>query len=283
MEFYNTTYQSDVYDWQPDPAFWDRVRLLCQSDAEMTAARHIVEPMTEQQHQNPPAVVERIALSTIEANLMHSRAHSERRLECVPLTFRGGWRTLCERAPALKGKAKTLANWSARLLRGASVSHGWWLSGPVGTGKTGLARGLQVYLLEHGYLSVMTYNLADLFRALKSSYDQPGGSRGFLRPLSECGLLILDDLGATAMSEADKAALLAIADQRYENRMPMIVTSNYSLDDVTKTSSREMVRAADRWREAMRELKIDGPSLRVGKGDGHEEYWEEKGREYRAA
>ena len=53
----------------------------------------------------------------------------------------------------------------------------------------------------------------------------------------ECDLLIIDDLGKEKLSEWVLEKLFQIVNTRYENMLPIIITTNYSENEIIKRLS----------------------------------------------
>jgi DNA replication protein DnaC len=111
-----------------------------------------------------------------------------------------------------------------------AVDKGLVLMGPVGTGKTHLAvAALQQILREksppvHGKFADFT----SLVLEIQMTFDGSGGSREILRPLIDCDLLVLDELGAGKTTPWVMDLLYYLVNTRYlENRLT-IFTTNYS-------------------------------------------------------
>ena len=74
-------------------------------------------------------------------------------------------------------------------------------------------------------------------------------------------LLVLDDLGSTALNDFTTDKLFEIVDERYRSGKPLIVTTNLNPDEAWK-SSIGMRRIFDRLRERCRHVVVDGESRR---------------------
>lgn len=133
-----------------------------------------------------------------------------------------------------------------------------WLSGPVGTGKTGLAWGIVERLTRESvdrYWSVpedersyephvpaVLVRWADLLDDLKSSFDAERRALAtgdvadpslVLERAKSVAILALDDLGRERPTPYAVEKLANLVEQRYQRLVPTIVTSNYSTRDLT--------------------------------------------------
>lgn len=130
--------------------------------------------------------------------------------------------------------------------------------GQPGVGKTHLSLALGWEWLERGK-TVLYYHVAGLLNDLRDGYRQSGASdyAHILAYAQNCSLLILDDLGTEKETEWATEQLDFIIDYRYENRKPLIVTTNLTLDDL-------LPRIADRLKEGTITL-LKGESFRKQK------------------
>ena len=134
---------------------------------------------------------------------------------------------------------------------------GLLLLGPVGTGKTFYAACIANALLGKGYKVKMT-NFASIANDLWSCDDKSE----YMRALNRYSLLILDDLGIERSTGFMKEQIFSIVDGRYRSGLPMVVTSNLTWEQLTKTDDISYQRIFDRVLERCHPIKIDGASRR---------------------
>jgi DNA replication protein DnaC len=111
---------------------------------------------------------------------------------------------------------------------------GWLVfKGGYGSGKTHLAAAIANYRIEHGFpaLFIVVPDLLDHLRATFNpsspvTYDERFES------VRTTPLLILDDLGAHATSAWAEEKLYQIFNYRYNARLPTVVTTNHSLEEI---------------------------------------------------
>jgi DNA replication protein DnaC len=80
----------------------------------------------------------------------------------------------------------------------------------------------------------MFVNLADIANRVRKTFDEDkksDDSRLFDR-IKTCELLVIDDLGTEKVSEWIEEQLFSIVNYRYENQLPMIITSNSKIADL---------------------------------------------------
>jgi len=151
--------------------------------------------------------------------------------------------------------------------------NGFVISGSVGTGKTHIAAAIANHLLRLG-TAVICMNERSLLGKIRSTYSGQDSSSGglneseILNTLLHVPLLIIDDLGKEKASEWTLATLYAIIDGRYENAMPLIITTNYDMQNlinkITPTGKDKGAATAiiDRLHEMCETITMNGASWR---------------------
>lgn len=138
----------------------------------------------------------------------------------------------------------------------ALEQHGIMFTGNVGTGKTFYACCIANAVIDRGCTAWVT-TLQPLVRAL-CSYE---AAEKILAKIRKVDLLVLDDLGSTALNDFTTDKIFEIVDERYRSGKPLIVTTNLNPDEAWK-SSIGMRRIFDRLRERCRHVVMDGESRR---------------------
>lgn len=110
--------------------------------------------------------------------------------------------------------------------------------GRFGTGKTHLAFSIANYLLNQG-IPVVFETLINLMEKLKLGYEKQSefGYYEIIKLYCECDLLIIDDLGKEKLSEWVLEKLFQIINTRYENMLPILITTNYTEKEIIKRLS----------------------------------------------
>jgi DNA replication protein DnaC len=135
---------------------------------------------------------------------------------------------------------------------------GLLLHGTVGTGKTYFAACVANSLLDDGYSVLMT-NFARLTNQIQGMFE---GKQEFIDSLNRYSLLILDDLGAERKSEYMQEMVFNIIDSRYRAGLPMIITTNLTIDEIKKPQEVSYSRIYDRIIERCFPVEVSGNSRR---------------------
>jgi len=129
--------------------------------------------------------------------------------------------------------------------------NGFYLYGAPGRGKTHLAAGVANELLKQGVPCVYV-KTGELLSAIREKF-RDGDKEEVITPLKEVDLLILDDLGAEEEQSWFTADVFRILDWRLEMLLPVIITSNLTVDEVAERYSE---RIAERIKRMCRIIEI---------------------------
>jgi DNA replication protein DnaC len=144
--------------------------------------------------------------------------------------------------------------------------NGWFLlQGGYGCGKTHIAAGIANFAVEMGVptLFLTVPDLLDTLRFSYSSEDTTFEER--FEEIRNATLLVLDDFGTENATGWAQEKLFQIINYRYINRLPMIITSNLSLNEID-----ERIRSRLRDPELVSIVNILAPDYRNPKDDsGH--------------
>lgn len=139
---------------------------------------------------------------------------------------------------------------------------GLYLHGDPGVGKTHIACALAKEIIEKGY-SVKFFNTGKFLETLRGEFDKPSNPEevGFFKEIMDFkGVLILDDIGSEKVSDWARERIYLILNDRYENMLPTIFTSNCDLEILS-------VRIGDRVAS-----RIAGMTVRVRRGGADRRY-----------
>lgn len=130
-----------------------------------------------------------------------------------------------------------LKNYSEKLLKGIE-KKGLILVGNNGVGKTHLACSIANKLIENG-IPVIYGTLINLLAELRNSYDTDNdiSEMEIIKLYENVDLLIIDDLGKEKPSEWGLEKLFTIINSRYENNLPVIITTNYNQNSLVERLS----------------------------------------------
>jgi len=101
------------------------------------------------------------------------------------------------------------------------------INGTIGTGKTHTAYGALRRIAESGPLrfAMVAITAPDLYGLLRPKGSERG-SEHELKQLAQIPLLLLDDLGTEKLSDFTEEAAYRILNARYNECLPMIITTN---------------------------------------------------------
>ncbi len=135
---------------------------------------------------------------------------------------------------------------------------GLLLYGQCGTGKTYAACEVANALIDKGY-SVLVTNFARVVNKLQSTYAK----QEYIDSLNDYSLLVIDDLSAERDTEYMNEQIFQVVDARYRANLPMIITTNLSIETVKNPDSIAKKRIYERVLEKCHPIKVDGKSRRV--------------------
>lgn len=141
--------------------------------------------------------------------------------------------------------------------------QGAWvvLCGPNGTGKSGLAASVCYEMIQLGK-NVKFMTLPELRSHVWNAHQRGSNHERAVYEVTRSSLLVIDDIGATKMKDAELELLSEVIDVRYRERLPMLLPMNLTKTDLEplvgpRSSSRIMHRSA--W------ISCNWTNLRVNK------------------
>ena len=146
--------------------------------------------------------------------------------------------------------------------------NGWLLlQGGFGCGKTHLAASIANYAVEMG-VPTLFLTVPDLLDMLRFSFDSEDTTfEGRFNEIRDASLLVLDDFGTQNATGWAQEKLFQVINYRYINRLPLVITTNLSLDEI---EARIRSRLADP--ELVSAARINAPDYRRPMDDtGHPE------------
>ena len=140
-----------------------------------------------------------------------------------------------------------------------NTSTGLILWGNVGTGKSFIAGCIANALLDKGVPVIMT-NFARLLNKLTDMYS--GDRNAYIDSFKRYPLMIIDDLGVERNSEFAREQVFSVIDSRYRSQLPMIVTTNLSLEELKDPTDLSRSRIYDRVLERCLPIRVNEQNIR---------------------
>lgn len=160
-------------------------------------------------------------------------------------------------------------NYFANFDRMRQDGKGLLLFGDVGTGKTFAAACIANAVIDRGIPVFMT-NFARIVNTVQGMFD---GRQDYYDSLNRYPLLILDDLAAERKTEYMQEIVYNVIDARYRAKLPLIVTTNLTADELKHPAEITNQRTFSRLFEMCLPIKVEGEDRRREKLKGtHREY-----------
>ncbi|MFC4252854.1 ATP-binding protein [Sinimarinibacterium flocculans] len=135
------------------------------------------------------------------------------------------------------------------------------LLGPVGTGKTHAGIALLKHAITVG-VSARYATVNEMLGDIRDTWSRRSGAeteKDVIRHFADVALLMLDEIGATAGTEHERAIVFDVLDRRYRNMRPTILAGNVTVAELGRVLD---ARAVDRLRETSRIVLFSGKSRR---------------------
>lgn len=134
---------------------------------------------------------------------------------------------------------------------------GLLLWGRCGTGKTYAACEIANALIDKG-ISAKVTNFGRILNELQGTFDK----QPYLDGLNRYSLLIIDDLGIERSSEFALEQMYGVIDNRYRSGLPLIITTNLELSEMSNTDDFRYKRIYERILEICQPIEFKGANLR---------------------
>lgn len=137
--------------------------------------------------------------------------------------------------------------------------RGLLLSSIPGTGKTHLAAAITNQLVPK-MTSVIFVSVPELLQQIRNTFRGAESEASIMYGLTECDLLILDDIGAEKTTDWTTEKLYTVIDSRYRNIKPIIFTTNCDSEELQE---RVGVRTFSRIMEMCSPIRIEADDYRL--------------------
>ena len=135
---------------------------------------------------------------------------------------------------------------------------GLLLFGTVGTGKTFLAACAANALIDKGIPCLVT-NFARIANEVQGMFE---GKQEYYDNLNKYPLLVIDDLSAERKTEYMQEIVFNVIDARYRAKLPMIVTTNLTREELLHPSNLTYQRIFSRLFEMCTPIEVSGADRR---------------------
>lgn len=135
---------------------------------------------------------------------------------------------------------------------------GLLLHGDVGTGKTFSAACIANALIDKGIPCMMT-NFIRLINIVGGMYE---GKQNYIDGLNRFRLLIIDDLDIERNTDFANEIVYSVIDNRVRAALPMVITTNLTLKEMSAAEEKKKKRIYDRVFGATIPVKVEGGSRR---------------------
>ena len=139
-----------------------------------------------------------------------------------------------------------------------SNNQGLIFWGSVGTGKSFAAACIANHLLNRG-VPVMMTSLVKLLELIQGGEEKESD---IIARMNSAKLVIFDDLGAERNTDYALEKIYNIIDSRYRRKLPMLLTTNLTIDEMKDEEDRRYSRIYDRIFETCYSMQFAGPSWR---------------------
>ena len=184
----------------------------------------------------------------IQIQRMKSRGIQERHLL--------DWRfDIAQETDTIRWAKKYVAEW--RKVKAENLGLLLW--GDVGTGKSFAAACIANALLEQMVPVLMT-NFSKILNQMGAMYTEERYQ--YIASLNHYSLLIIDDLGIERSTEYAKEQVYAVIDERYKANLPLIITTNLTINEIRNPENVADARIYSRVLEMCTPVHVGGADRR---------------------
>ena len=149
-------------------------------------------------------------------------------------------------------------NYVANFEKMREDGKGLLLFGGVGNGKTFAAACIANALIDSGVPCMMT-NFARIANTVQGMFD---GRQAYYDSFNKYPLLVLDDLSAERKTEYMQEIVFNVIDSRYRAKLPLIVTSNLTAEEIKNPADIAYQRIFSRLLEMCVPIEVKGEDRR---------------------
>ena len=153
---------------------------------------------------------------------------------------------------------RTCRRYAERFGNMVAENQGLLLWGNVGTGKSWAAAAIANYLLGK-VIPVVMVSFVEIIKDIESKKKT---QEEIISLVNSAQLVIFDDLGAERGSDFALEKVYSIIDSRYRKQLPMIVTTNLTMEQMKEETDIRYCRIYDRIFETCYPMQFSGPSWR---------------------
>ena len=135
---------------------------------------------------------------------------------------------------------------------------GFLFYGNIGAGKSYVSASIVNAIIEKHYTALMT-----TFGRIRNEISDTREKNEYFNRLNGYSLLVVDDLFAEGDTEYMKEIVFQVIDERVSNRMPLIVTTNLTEDEIKNPANIRHKRILSRIKEVCRPIHFNGPDQRA--------------------
>ena len=163
----------------------------------------------------------------------------------------------CRKTAENKRPLSIARQYTERFSEMLEKNRGLLFYGPPGTGKTHTAACVANALLDKGVSVLMTS-----FVKLNAMAFSEDDDESVIHRMDRAKLLIIDDLGAERGSDFSLERVYNVIDSRIRAKLPMILTTNLSLQQMREANDTRYWRIYDRVFQICFPVEFKGPSFR---------------------
>ena len=131
-------------------------------------------------------------------------------------------------------------------------------SGGTGTGKSYMAACIANALIDKGYKCLVT-NFPRIINELSGRFE---GKQEYINDLKRYALIVIDDLAVERDTDYTAEIVQNVIDSRYRSGLPLIVTTNLSIEEIMQPKDIRKQRLFSRLKEMCLPIEVTGADRR---------------------